>query len=96
MGEDQEGGDTSASATLTFDVQPANVSGLVIQVDDQSVNGTSHVLQLDGGRRVTIEARARGYLTFRRTVWVSRDKTVRIRLERPRETRGGPGSILDL
>jgi hypothetical protein len=82
--------------TLTFVVVPADVAGLKITVDGDLVAGASHSLAVDGGRKVVVAARARGYVTWSRSVTVRADQTFTIKLQRPAQSDSGPGGGLDL
>jgi hypothetical protein len=91
----------SGSATLTFDVGPADAvaaAGYSLTVDGASVTGSTFAVTLDDGKkRVLVVAKADGFKTYTRRLAVTSDQTLKIRLRRPsRPTTSGPGSLIDL
>lgn len=85
------------TATLRFDLEPSDPRGLAISVDGEPASGTSHEVEIQGvSERVEVSVRARGFLTWRRTVTVRGDRTLSIELERPTPTDDGPGGAIDL
>ncbi len=89
--------DQVRSATLSFDVTPADPRGLSISVDGEPVSGRTHVVEFrGGGTRLNVRARARGFLTWSRAVPVRGDRRIVIELERPEASDDGPGGAIDL
>jgi hypothetical protein len=85
-----------AQATLTVNVTPADAPGLVVSVDGAPVSGGVVTLATNARKRIKLVVRAKGYDEWTRTLVLTADTVVDVKLQRRSLGDKGPGSVLGL